>query len=126
MSDKEVPPLSRRKALALLGLTVLTSYAAPMALNLSDAKAQGRSRTRSRRGVSRRGAGATRQGHPHACRHAGARRDGGSGLAKDLLRSRTVLLDEVARRVGYGSASTFSTAFSRHVGSRRGGLRVLA
>lgn len=37
-------------------------------------------------------------------------------LAKDLLRSRTVALDEVARRVGYGSASTFSTAFSRHVG----------
>lgn len=41
-------------------------------------------------------------------------------LAKDLLRSRTVALDEVARRVGYGSASTFSTAFSRHVGQPPG------
>lgn len=37
-------------------------------------------------------------------------------LAKDLLRRRDLALDEVARRVGYGSASTFSTAFSRHVG----------
>jgi AraC-like DNA-binding protein len=37
-------------------------------------------------------------------------------LAKDLLRNRDLALDEVARRVGYGSASTFSTAFSRHVG----------
>jgi len=41
-------------------------------------------------------------------------------VAKDLLRSRTVSLDEVARRVGYGSASTFSTAFSRHVGQPPG------
>lgn len=37
-------------------------------------------------------------------------------VAKDLLRSGPVALDEVARRIGYGSASTFSTAFSRHVG----------
>ena len=37
-------------------------------------------------------------------------------VAKDLLSSGTVPLDEVAQRVGYGSASTFSTAFSRHVG----------
>lgn len=38
-------------------------------------------------------------------------------VAKDLLRSRHDLaLDEIAERVGYGSASTFSTAFSRHVG----------
>src|SRR5262249_12177373 len=36
--------------------------------------------------------------------------------AKDLLRRRDATLDEVAERVGYGSASTFSTAFSRHVG----------
>ena len=35
-------------------------------------------------------------------------------LAKDLLR-RDCALAEVAERVGYGSASTFSTAFSRHV-----------
>jgi AraC-like DNA-binding protein len=41
-------------------------------------------------------------------------------LAKDLLRSRKMALDEVARRVGYGSASTFSTAFSRHVGQSPG------
>jgi len=37
-------------------------------------------------------------------------------LAKDLLRTRKVGIAEVAERVGYGSASTFSTAFSRHVG----------
>ena len=37
-------------------------------------------------------------------------------VAKDLLRSGKASLDEVAERVGYGSASTFSTAFSRHVG----------
>jgi AraC-like DNA-binding protein len=37
-------------------------------------------------------------------------------VAKDLLRRRELGLAEVAERVGYGSASTFSTAFSRHVG----------
>ena len=37
-------------------------------------------------------------------------------VAKDLLRREDVGLDEVAERVGYSSASTFSTAFSRHVG----------
>jgi AraC-like DNA-binding protein len=37
-------------------------------------------------------------------------------LAKDLLRRQDIGLAEVAERVGYGSASTFSTAFSRHVG----------
>lgn len=37
-------------------------------------------------------------------------------VAKDLLRRHDFRLDEVAERVGYGSASTFSTAFSRHVG----------
>jgi transcriptional regulator GlxA family with amidase domain len=36
-------------------------------------------------------------------------------LAKDLLRRQELGLAEVAARVGYGSASTFSTAFSRHV-----------
>ena len=41
-------------------------------------------------------------------------------VAKDLLRSGNIALDEVARRVGYGSASTFSTAFSRHVGQAPG------
>lgn len=37
-------------------------------------------------------------------------------VAKDLLRGGDLAMDEVARRVGYGSASTFSTAFSRHAG----------
>jgi AraC-like DNA-binding protein len=37
-------------------------------------------------------------------------------LAKDLLRRSDIGLAEIAARVGYGSASTFSTAFSRHVG----------
>ena len=48
-------------------------------------------------------------------------------VAKDLLRRRDVPLSEVAERVGYGSASTFSTAFSRHVGRAPGGYaRALA
>jgi AraC-like DNA-binding protein len=37
-------------------------------------------------------------------------------VAKNLLRRQELGLSEVAERVGYGSASTFSTAFSRHVG----------
>src|SRR5262245_16262218 len=37
-------------------------------------------------------------------------------IAKDLLRRQDLALAEVAERVGYGSASTFSTAFSRYVG----------
>jgi AraC-like DNA-binding protein len=41
-------------------------------------------------------------------------------LAKDLLRRSDVAISEVAERVGYGSASTFSTAFSRHVGQAPG------
>ena len=41
-------------------------------------------------------------------------------VAKDLLRPQDVALAEVAERVGYGSASTFSTAFSRHVGQPPG------
>lgn len=41
-------------------------------------------------------------------------------VAKDLLRRRDLGLTEVAERVGYGSASTFSTAFSRHVGQPPG------
>jgi AraC-like DNA-binding protein len=36
-------------------------------------------------------------------------------IARDLLRGEAGI-GEVAERVGYGSASTFSTAFSRHVG----------
>lgn len=41
-------------------------------------------------------------------------------VAKSLLRAGGLTLDEVACRVGYGSASTFSTAFSRHVGQPPG------
>jgi AraC-like DNA-binding protein len=35
-------------------------------------------------------------------------------LAKRLLRSRELAIEHVAAQVGYGSASTFSTAFSLH------------
>ena len=41
-------------------------------------------------------------------------------VAKDLLRRQDLPLAEVAERVGYGSASTFSTAFSRQVGQPPG------
>ena len=41
-------------------------------------------------------------------------------LAKDMLRRREIDIAEVAERVGYGSASTFSTAFSRYVGQPPG------
>jgi AraC-like DNA-binding protein len=37
-------------------------------------------------------------------------------LAKDLLRRKEGRIAEIAERVGYGSASTFSVAFTRHVG----------
>jgi AraC-like DNA-binding protein len=48
-------------------------------------------------------------------------------VAKDLLRRRDVTLSEVAERVGYSSASTFSTAFSRYVGQAPSGYaRALA
>jgi AraC-like DNA-binding protein len=42
-------------------------------------------------------------------------------LAKNLLRGRSdIAIATVAERVGYASASTFSTAFSRHVGQTPG------
>lgn len=41
-------------------------------------------------------------------------------MAKDLLRSHNAEISQVAEKVGYGSASTFSTAFSRHVGQAPG------
>ncbi|MET4803835.1 AraC-like DNA-binding protein [Bradyrhizobium sp. LB11.1] len=37
-------------------------------------------------------------------------------LAKRLLRERKLGMDQVAERVGYGSASAFSVAFARHAG----------
>ena len=37
-------------------------------------------------------------------------------IAKDFLRRDDFSLAEIAERVGYGSASNFSTAFSKHVG----------
>jgi transcriptional regulator GlxA family with amidase domain len=37
-------------------------------------------------------------------------------VAKELLRRDGLSVTEVAERVGYGSTSTFSVAFSRHVG----------
>ncbi len=37
-------------------------------------------------------------------------------VAKDLLRREDISVGEVAERVGYASASTFSTAFRRHTG----------
>lgn len=37
-------------------------------------------------------------------------------LAKQLLRERELNMDQVAERVGYGSASTFSVAFARYAG----------
>jgi AraC-like DNA-binding protein len=41
-------------------------------------------------------------------------------VAKDLLRREDMRLAKVAERVGYGSESTFSTAFSRYVGRSPG------
>jgi AraC-like DNA-binding protein len=41
-------------------------------------------------------------------------------VAKDLLRRQDLGLAEVAERVGYGSASTFSTAFTRFAGQPPG------
>ena len=37
-------------------------------------------------------------------------------LARQLLRSGDLVIDDVAERVGYGSASTFSVAFARRTG----------
>ena len=41
-------------------------------------------------------------------------------VARELLRREDLGIIEVAERVGYGSASTFSTAFRRHVGQPPG------
>ena len=47
-------------------------------------------------------------------------------VAKSLLRDEGLALDEVAHRIGYGSASTFSTAFSRREGIAPGQFMRLA
>ena len=47
-------------------------------------------------------------------------------VAKDLLRAGGIALDDVAHQVGYGSASTFSTAFSRHAGMPPGRFMRMA
>lgn len=47
-------------------------------------------------------------------------------LAQRLLRAQDLRISEIAERVGYGSTSTFTTAFTRHVGvspARYGRLR---
>lgn len=41
-------------------------------------------------------------------------------MARDMLRHHDVALDQVAERVGYSSASTFSIAFARHFGQAPG------
>jgi AraC-like DNA-binding protein len=41
-------------------------------------------------------------------------------LAQDLLRRGAGCVAEVAERVGYSSASTFTVAFARHVGQPPG------
>jgi AraC-like DNA-binding protein len=41
-------------------------------------------------------------------------------LAKDLFRDEDAAIATVAERVGYGSASSFRTAFSRYVGQPPG------
>ncbi len=41
-------------------------------------------------------------------------------IAKDLLRSGSLTTAQVAERIGYGSASAFNTAFSRHAGQPPG------
>jgi AraC-like DNA-binding protein len=41
-------------------------------------------------------------------------------IAKDLLRTGGVTTAQVAEQIGYGSASAFNTAFSRHVGQPPG------
>src|SRR5262245_30498592 len=57
--------------------------------------------------------GVLRKLHAHRRRALLARR---MAAAKNLLRRKDSGLNEVAERVGYGSARAFSTAFSRHVG----------
>ncbi|MFE7974385.1 AraC family transcriptional regulator [Streptomyces shenzhenensis] len=47
-------------------------------------------------------------------------------LAKDALAHSDQTIDEIARNVGYGSASAFSNAFHRFTGSRPGRDRRLA
>jgi len=43
-------------------------------------------------------------------------------IAKDVLRRERTPLAEVAERIGYQSASAFSTAFTRHAGCTPSGF----
>lgn len=47
-------------------------------------------------------------------------------VAKDMLMNGKMAMAELARRVGYGSVSSFSMAFSRHVGSAPGAFAARA
>lgn len=47
-------------------------------------------------------------------------------LARDLLRQKRFAVAEIAEQIGYGSASSFSTAFSRHVGVPPGSYALAA
>ncbi|KHQ49836.1 AraC family transcriptional regulator [Mameliella alba] len=46
-------------------------------------------------------------------------------LAKDMLMRRDAPIADIARRVGYGSASAFSVAFARHVGTPPGAFAAI-
>ncbi len=67
---------------------------------------------------ARRSSSASRA--PSACRRWSTCSPGAWPSRRICCAARTSALAEVAERVGYGSASTFSTAFSRHVGQPPG------
>ncbi|ODM47332.1 AraC family transcriptional regulator [Ruegeria sp. PBVC088] len=46
-------------------------------------------------------------------------------LAKDMLATREAPIADIARRVGYGSASAFSVAFARYVGTPPGAFAAM-
>lgn len=46
-------------------------------------------------------------------------------LAKDMLARKEAPIADIARRIGYGSASAFSVAFARHVGAPPGAFAAM-